>query len=198
MSFGQNYNIFNDLHELQQMTRGLKTYLNRDELYGTVGGGVFTGGGAPNFTVGTVLLRLRRIHELDSMLDDRRRGQFERAQAQHEEIRAENQDRYIERMAREANSRLDAMKRFFEECGEDPKLCPRIYNPESFRRTVVAELLTALKDAGYESADLSQKVRRTDKRLRGYVQPSGFIWDETLMPVYPERPFWWLYHSPQA
>ncbi len=198
MSFGQNYNIFNDLHELQQMTKSLKGYLNRDELYGTIGGGIFTGGGAPNFTIGTILLRLRRISVLDGMLNERQQQELAQVQEQHDAIRDDNRGRYVERMSREAHSRLDAMKRFFEECSEDPKTCPRIYNPETFRRTVVQELLGALASGSYESAELTQKVRRTDKRLRGFVQPSDFIWDEQLKPVYPEREFWWLYNSPQA
>ena len=198
MSFGQNYNIFNDLHELQQMTQSLKGYLRRDDLYGTIGGGIFTGGSSPNFTIGTVLLRLRRIQALASMLDERRLNQLATAQEQHDTVQANNTDRYLKRMAREANSRLDAMKRFFEECRDDPRLCPRIYNPEAFRRTVVAELLAALETTGYESAELTQKRSATDKRLRGYVQASAFIWDDTLAPVYPEREFWWLYHAPPS
>lgn len=196
MSFGQNYNIFDDLHELQQMTKSLRGYLRRNDLYGNIGGGIFTGGGAPNFTIGTILLRIRRITLLDDMLDEKRQAQFEKAKAQHDDIRAENTQRYIERMAREANSRLDAMKTFFEECRDQPNSCSRIYNPEAFRRTVIAELMTALAEADYESAELSQKLRATDKRLRGYVQPNDFIWDELLAPVYSEGEFWWLYHAP--
>lgn len=198
MSFGQNYNIFNDLHELQQMTGALKGYLRRDALYGTVGGGFFTGAGIPNFTIGTILLRLRRLHILGGMLDERRRGQLVAAQARHDEVRAANERRYVERLAHEAHSRLDAMKTFFEECREDPKLCPRIYTPEAFRRTVVAEVLAALDEAGYASEDLTQKVRATDRRLHGYVQATPFIWDDLLLPAYPERDFWWLYHSPPS
>lgn len=198
MSFGQNYNIYNDLHELQQMTKSLASYLRRDELYGNIGGGIFTGSGAPNFTIGTILLRLRRITALDEMLDERRRTQLAKAREQHDAIRADNEDRYIARMAREAHSRLDAMSSFFEECREQPQICPRIYNPETYRRTVVQEVLGALASSGYESADLTQKVRATDKRLRGYVQPSDFLWDDQLQPIYPQQEFWWLYNAPQS
>ena len=44
MSFGQDYNIFDDLNELKRMIGSLENYLQKNDLYGSVGGGFLTGG----------------------------------------------------------------------------------------------------------------------------------------------------------
>jgi hypothetical protein len=198
MTFGKNYNLFNDLNHLERMVNSLSGYLNSNQLYGSIGGGFFTGGDAPNLTVGTILLRLRRIYALKDMLDAKRQATFERIQDQHTEIRANFPERYEGKMLQEAQSRLNAMDRFFEECTQDPAMCPRIYNPEAFRRTVVQELIMAMDIADLHSADLEQKRRQTDKRLRGYVRDNDFLWDEQLIEVYPKASFWWLWMRPLA
>ncbi|MEO0561925.1 MAG: hypothetical protein AAF125_07420 [Chloroflexota bacterium] len=198
MSFGENYNIFTDLNELERMVRSLKDYLKSNQLYGSIGGGFFTGGGAPNLTTGVIVMRLRRIEAQRATLDDRRRKAFDRARTQHDEIKTEMTDRYLARMEREANSRIDAMSQFFEECNEEPKLCPRIYKPEAFRRTVVAEVVTQLHADGVYSEDLDKKLRTTDKRLRRYVVDHDFLWDDALRDIYPKDGFWWLWSLPQT
>lgn len=198
MSYGKNYNIYTDINDLQRMVRALKGYLKGDELYGTLGGGIFTGGSAPNITLGVILTRLRRIEALRDMLDERRAGAFDQARAEHDAVRAAQPERYTAKMEHEANSRLDAMSRFFEECMEDPTACPRIYGPEAFRRTVVQELLTELAKSDFHSEDLDKKVRATDSRLRTFTQEADFRWDEQLAPAYPPKEFWWLYAAPPA
>lgn len=196
MSYGKNYSITNDLHELEQMLRSFESYLKGDQIYGSVGGGFFTGGNNPQLTVGAVLLRLRRLQSLVEAHDHRQK--LSTLKEQHNTIYQQHRNRYVDRMQREAHSRLDAMRRFFEECREDRANCPRIYNPEVLRRTIVQEILLEMKDKGITSAELDDKVRRTDNRLRGFVRESNFVWDAQLERVYPDPPFWWMYMTPPA
>jgi hypothetical protein len=197
MSYGQDYNIFNDLHDLERMVGSLKDYLKSNDIYGSIGGGIFTGGGAPNLTIGTIIMRLRRLEALRDMLDARRQESLDRTLAQFETIRDDMWDRYTLKMEREAHSRLDAMTRFFEECRDDPQNCPRIYGPEAFRRTVVEELVTTMTAADIHSQELDSKVSRMDKQLRRYLIPSEFQWDDLLKPIYPQNNYWWLWMAPQ-
>lgn len=198
MSFGQNYNIFNDLHDLEKLVGSLEGYLKSNQLYGSVGGGIFTGGRSPNLTVGAVRLRLRRIDALQDMLDARRQKNYDRIRFQHDQIHTDHLEAYLSKMERESHSRLDAMKQFFDDCNEDPKMCPRIYNPEIFRRTVIEELVTGLTSDGVVSEELDQKLSRTDKKLRRYVQPAEFQWDDQLREVYPKETFWWVWMQPAS
>ena len=97
---------------------------------------------------------------------------------------------------REAHSRLDAIKHFFEECANDPRLCANVYLPEALRRTVVQEIALALEGGYTDTRELPKKMRETDARLRRYTQPADFLWDAALEPVYPRDQFAWLYARP--
>ena len=197
MSFGQNYNIFDDLDTLKRLIGSLEGYLKGNDLYGSVGGGFLTGGSTPSLTPGAVLMRLRRLEALRDRLDDKRQSTLDDLQKQHADIRETHDERYIDRMTHEANSRLDSMQRFFEECSRKPETCARNYSPEVLRRTITQEVLLAMENDGIHSADLDDKVKMTDRRLRGLLQESDFVWDAQLEPVYPKSVFWWMYMQPR-
>ena len=196
MSFGKQYSLFNDLTELEKMVNSLETYLKGDELYGSIGGGFFTGGTSAQLTVGAVLLRLRRIAELSDQLDAGRQQKLQQVQYKHETIFGDNQDLYVAKMEREAMSRLKSMNRFFEECREDPSICTNIYGPEVLRRTITEEILDVLNNMNIVSADLDQTLTTTDGRLRRQIVSSDFVWDDQLQQVYPKTKFWWMWMRP--
>jgi hypothetical protein len=196
MPFGQTYNATDDLSELKQMLSSFENYLKGSNLYGSVGGGFLTGGRNPQLTVGAVLMRLRRLHVLADDLNEKQRNELANLSAQHDEIRNDNVTRYDAKIDREANSRIDAMQRFFEECRDDPKNCGSIYGPEVLRRTITQELLNVMGD-DIIGTELEAKVKKTDRMLRSYVQESEFLWADELEPAYPRNVYWWMYVAPQ-
>ncbi len=190
------YDPNRDLQDARAMIEALADYLIGDQLYGTLKGGWFGRGNQPSLTVGALLLRLRRLAVFADLLDDAQRGELAQLSAQHESIRAEWKLHYTEKLLHEGVSRLDAMKTFFEECSDDPRLCPSIYQPEALRRTIVQEIVTELATLNAEDADLTRKARETDGRLRRFTAPSAFVWASGLEPAYPEGEYWWLYAAP--
>ncbi|MCU0499571.1 MAG: hypothetical protein MUF87_19650 [Anaerolineae bacterium] len=192
-----NYSIEQDLREAIAMVDSLERYVQQDQLYGTVGsGGIFSAGNMPKMTIGGLLMRLRRLQALSAQLDHRQRDQFTQSQTRHEQLRKEWRVHYTEKMLYEANSRLDAMRTFFEECSNDPKLCARVYQPEVLRRTIAEEILIAAHDLNLDIGEISKKARATDSRLRRFTAPSDFVWGAGLETVYPADRFWWMYHRP--
>lgn len=196
MSFG-TYNLHTDLNELKNMIGSLPTYLKGDQLYGSVGGGFFTGGRSPNLTIGAILLRLRRVYAFQTRLTDAQLQTLQKAHAEHQAIAQQHHERYRARIEREAHSRLDAMNPFFKECQQTPAQCRSIYLPEVLRRTITQEILTHLEEQGGIPSDLKQKVAVLDRRLRGVIRPADFVWDDTLVDVYPTGIFWWMYMRPR-
>lgn len=190
------YDPNRDLEEARAMVEALQEYLIGDQLYGTLGSGWFGGRNQPSLTVGALLLRLRRLHALENLLTDAQRRELAQISAQHEGIRAEWRQHYVDKLLLEGNSRLKAMSTFFEECTDDPRLCPNIYLPEALRRTIVQEVLAELGALHAESEDLAREARGVDSRLRRFTAPSPFVWASGLEPAYPEREFWWLYAKP--
>jgi hypothetical protein len=192
----ETYAIAQDLREAQAMADSLDGYLQQDNLYGSVGGGFFTAGRMPALTVGALVTRLRRLSLLSSRLDDKQLAQLSKITATHDAVRREWRHHYEEKLKREAKSRLDAMRPFFEEA-KDPQQASKIYGPEALRRTLAEECLTALADLNVDITDLRKLARATDGRLRSYVAPSRFVWDAQLQDCYPAASFWWLYHTPR-
>lgn len=188
-------NLERDLKEAADMAAGLADYLRGDQVYGSVGG-MFGSGTQPALTIGALLLRLRRLRALSDSLTDGQRQQLTTVETQHEAIQREWSVHYEEKLLREANSRLDAMRAYFEECSQSPRQCANSYLPEALRRTIVQELVIAMDALNVASEDLNRKARDTDGKLRRYVQASDFVWAQEFVPVYPRADFWWLYMRP--
>jgi len=194
----ETYTIERDLNELEAMVNNLDTYVRGETLYGNAGGsGFFSGNKMPSLTVGAVLMRLRRLDMLRDQMDSKQQQRFGASVDKHAHIAGEWRVHYTGKMNREAHSRLDAMRTFFEECSSDPKLCANVYRPEMLRRTIVQEIRMAMDEINLEVEDeFKQKLSGTDSQLRRYLKPSEFVWAEALQPVYDKKTFWWLYQRP--
>lgn len=193
-----NYLIEEDLREAEAMTRGLENYLAGNELYGSVGGGFFTMGNMPSLTVGALVMRLRRLGILREQMNAEQATRYETVVHQHRDIRQEHLQQYEAKLLREANSRLDAMRAYFQETAERPSMAASTYKPELLRRTIVQEIMGAMGELGITSSELKSKAGQIDGRLHTIAnQPDGFQWDRTLEPAYPKAEYWWLYHRPR-
>lgn len=189
-----HYKIDQDLREAQTMAEQLEDYVRGNELYGNAGGGFFSK--MPSLTVGALLMRLRRLDALRDTLNSKQSEQLDNAQRQHDQVREAWQLHYREKMLQEAQSRLDAMRTFFEECARNPKSCYGIYKPEMSRRTIVQEILREMAAQNIRNTEIIERQMGVDGQLRGVVVAAGFQWDETLQAVYPADEFWWLYYAP--
>jgi hypothetical protein len=194
------YAIAQDLKEARAMIESLTTYVRGEQLYGTVGtGGFFSGGRMPALTVGALVMRLRRLRALAEAgkLDDSQRQHLADVEDKNKAVRREWTYHYDGKMRREVNSRLDAMKPFFEECASSMKLCARVYGPEVLRRTTVEELLIYMEGLGLDVSAERTKARGIDGQLRRYVTTTEFVWASDLESIYDRQKFWWMYAAPQ-
>jgi len=190
------FNLARDLDEAAEMAELLPDYLIGDQLYGSLGGGMFGSGAKPALTIGALLLRLRRLRQLESYLSEAQQQILTKAEQDHERAQQEWHVHYEEKALHEANSRLDAMRTFFDECAQNPRQCASLYLPEALRRTIVQEIVLALDSAGITSAALTAKLREIDSLLRRTVRPAEFVWANELIPAYSPETFWWLYSRP--
>lgn len=188
------YRISDDMREAEAMVNGLGDYVRGDELYAQTGG-MFSNN--PSLTAGALLMRLRRLDGLRSEMTDAQRKKLDHLQQTHQQVRDEWAMHYEKKLIREANSRIDSMQRFFEECADSLKMCANVYGPEMLRRTIVQEIQREMNNMGITDSDTQQKIRQADGKLRGYLSPAEFQWAEMLQPVYPDSEFWWLYQRPQ-
>lgn len=188
------YHLTTDLKEARQMVDVFEDYIRSEQVYGSTGG--MFGSNAPALTVGSLLMRLRRLDHLREHLKRKQGAELDAIIEKHDAVQVAWRVHYEEKMIKEAHSRLDAMRTFFDECRDNPRLCRNIYRPEALRRTIVRELMLEMAELSIESEDLEKKTREVDGKLRGVVQESEFIWDGLLQQVYPSETFWWLYALP--
>lgn len=189
------YNIETDLKEADAMSKGLAAYVRGGNLYGSVGGGLFSSR-MPSLTIGALLMRVRRLRVLEDRLNPTQRALLDRIDDQHTQTRREWSMHYHDKLKQEGFSRLKAMATFFEECADRPRGCAGIYLPEALRRTIVQEIIMALEESGKPDSELVAQARGVDGRLRRFTQPHDFIWAAELQPVYPQAMFGWLYAKP--
>lgn len=191
----ESYDFARDLREARLMIENLETYVRGDELYQSVGG-FFSK--MPSLTAGAVLMRLRRLHELHTYLDDAQRQTLAEIQQTFEGVRDDWRKHYEDKLSREAYSRLNAMQNFFRECRDSLHNCSGMYRPEMLRRTIIEEIIFEMTQLKLADSDLAQQVRATDGKLRGVLRSDSFQWADVLRPAYPENTYWWLYGKPPA
>jgi uncharacterized membrane-anchored protein YhcB (DUF1043 family) len=189
-----NYSIAQDLKEAVAMAEGLEEYVRGTELYGNAGGGFFAN--LPSLTIGALVMRLRRLEALRDKLNQSQQASLDAALRHYEHVQKEWNVHFSEKIVKEANSRLDAMRTFFNECAKSSTNCAGNYAPEVLRRTIVQELLPVIEHNRAEAEGLQDKLRQTDGKLRGIVRSAPFSWAAELQSVYPQEAYWWLYQRP--
>lgn len=192
----KDYTLAQDLREAQAFADNLESYVQGDQLYGSVGGGFFTGGRMPALTAGSLAMRLRRLSVLEHKLSAEQRLQLEAVRKKQEAVRKQWYAHYKAKLEREVKSRIDAMRPFFEEAQSDPKLASKVYGPEVLRRTIAEEAIHALAEIGEDVSDLKRKAKAADAALRRYVEPAEFAWNTELEEAYPKDHYWWMYVAP--
>lgn len=185
-----NFTIERDLNEAQAMCKALIPYVYEDTLYGKLGGSL------PSLTLGALLMRLRRLRFLRDKMSSAQLEKLAAAESQHKAVLNEWRLNYEKKLVREAISRLDAIKPYFDEWHDNARAAANAYLPEALRRTIVQEIIATLETLRVENDDLWVKQRKIDTDLRRLLRPSEFIWAQALEPVYPAEVFWWLYHKP--
>jgi len=193
-----HYSLNRDLEEARAMAEGLDDYVQSEMLYGSVqGAGIFSADSSmPSLTIGGLLLRLHRLQKLEGQMSLEQKAILTVIQTEHDRVRNEWSVHYIQKVSNEADARLRGLEAFFAECDGDPEGCANAYWPEAQRRTILQEIVDALNKYKMPDSDLDRSLKSHDAQLRRLTEPTDFIWDAKLQPVYPQEKYWWLYAEP--
>ena len=186
----QNYSVDLDLNEVKVMVDNLVPYIYEDELYGKVNLP------AARLTPGAILLRVRRLKALRGQMSAAQAAQLDTIEVLFDSTRKEWTVAFNNKLVHEAESRLRDVQTYLNECKDDPKSCASSYTPEALRRTIVAEILSALPSTDANYGRLMTNAKLVDSGLRRYVREDSFIWADILNTAYPKETFWWLYGRP--
>jgi len=189
------YNPSTDLDELRVMSDVLAMYVREEEVFWNIGRFM------PQLTMGGFLMRLRRLQLFRDQLKPEQVLTLQDVEEIYELVHDGLNRHYVNKLITEATSRLNVMGYFLDDCIDREHGCMDTtdYNKEAFRRTVIQELLHALKCEKVNPGSmerLKNQIKENDAVLKAHVQPANFIWDELLQPAYPEDDYWWLYAQP--
>jgi hypothetical protein len=143
---------------------------------------------------GDVLTRIFRLAGEENQLTPDQQRRFRAVRTAAEQTIYSLRTRFHALLAREVKARLDALNWFLDDAAADPKRARGEYPFEIRNRQRIEVIMREL--GGDLTPELKQQLQRVDGRIRTVAQPTGFIWDSQLEPIYPHDSFWYLYVNP--
>ncbi len=183
-----------DLAIAQEMVEELETYIVNDDLYRTVIVRTPRGDEKLTMTGGDLLSRLHRLQSERDLLTPEQQATLDEVQSKADATIYSLNTRFNQRLERELKARLDSLRWFLDECGEDRRRCQTNYPFEIRNRQRIEEILKRIGDDLPEA--LSDQLRTIDRRLEQGTTGQNFVWDSSLQDAFPTDPYWYLYRLP--
>ena len=171
----------------------LERYLLSSSLYWPVPGARARAGDVPRFTIGNLMLSLKRLQGVD--WPPEMREELDRIQEHVTQLRERWKAHWIKKAGEEFRQRLARWQEMLNDLRKSgsPSAAEYAYQ---VRQRVILELL-----CGELEGSLAQEksaLAATDGLLRAMVQSAQFVWDEAVREAFPEKSFWFLYRLPQT
>lgn len=182
-----DYNIKHNLNALTAMASNLVPYIYEDELFGHLGGNL------PKLTVGGLLMRVYQLRHIENQLSAAQQQELHDAIMNWQSERSEWATHYEQKILRELESRLGALRWYLDDCAKDPATCNNGWLNEAEKRTIVAHLVDEATEHGILTDELRAEIAGMDNRIRQFHKPSEFLWASELEAAYPKSNYWWLY-----
>jgi hypothetical protein len=169
----------------------LEAYLKSDVMYWPITPTNPLGDKMPQLTIGGLLESFARATAALDDLSSDQRSILQAARAGHDRIVAAHRAAYINKAAREINSRLDAWSAYLDDAARKPSEVAAYY-PHEVRSRAKVYLLAQTLGQELPSA-AQQRMTALDTRLYAMFVPGAFVWDQRLQNMFPKDRCWWLY-----
>lgn len=181
------YDLDNDVRAVEAMAASLVPYVYDDELYGMLPGTL------PRLTVGSLLMRLHRLHVISDLLTPRQQGIVAEAQRLLDAARQAWHVAYTGKLKREFKARADALDQYFSECVENPRVAAEHYPSAMEKRVMIEHLYRDLEALNELPDSIKSRLPVIDNAIRRFVDVDTFRWDARLERVYSSDVYWFLY-----
>lgn len=185
------YDIKRDLYELTTMALSLQQYVTSDQIFYDLPMDNLKQ--MPMITLGTFLMRLRRLSALQSQLDIGARAQLSVAVQTHESVLKEWSVHYRAKLKDELLTRVNSLTNFLDNLDQSSQEDQHDVLPELLARTAIEELFMQARELNDLNEDLTNAVQAFDSKWDTLTRDSYFHWDEQLRDVYPKQTHKWLY-----
>lgn len=183
-----------DLAIVNDYVGELENYLIKDDLYRTVWVRSSKGDQSLQMTIGDLLARLHRLQGQRRDLTTDQQSKLDALQKSATETIYSLRTRAHDRLQREMKARLDSLKWFLDDGGDDIQRFRGAFPSEMRNRQRIEEIQKELGDD--LPAEYKERLKGIDHRIRMMAGASTFIWDERWKAIYPQMPYWYLYVRP--
>jgi hypothetical protein len=183
-----------DLSFLEAGIDQLENYLLSKDIYRPIG--IKAPSGLPPYpqlTLGWLLLALLRARS--ASLSSAQETRLHHLTTQLEAIQSHWRTAWTLKAQAEFRARLNLWRDFLNEFRQSPAGNIDRYAYEVTRR-VLLQLLQ--EEAQHLPEPDLQALSGLDHWLKAIFAPGSFVWDEHLMPGFPEATYWYLYGAPKA
>jgi hypothetical protein len=181
-----------DLRFLEAGIDQLENYLLSKDIYRPIGIQAPAGSTPyPQLTLGWLLLALIRAQTTSRT--PAQETQLQRLNARLDVIRTNWQTAWRNKSQAEFRARLNLWRDFLEDYRRDPQGNIDRYAYEVVRRV----LLHLLQQEAQRLPEADQEALfGLDQMLEAIFVPGNFVWDNDLIPGFPESTYWYLYGIP--
>lgn len=181
----------NDLVIVKAMVEELEDYIVNEKVYRTVVVRTSQGDQRLQMTGGDLLTRLYRLQMERDRLTPQEQATLDSVAAESEKTIYSLKTRFHQQLVRELKARTDALKWYLEEAATDSTQARTNYAFEIRNRQRIEEIVKALGTGVPQEA--AAALASVDRRLRGLKRGDQFVWDASLLDVFPRGVYWYLY-----
>jgi hypothetical protein len=140
-------------------------------------------------TPGNLLLSMKRTASVKTNLSD---PEFQDAKNTIEIIQKQRRSAWEKKIADEIPYRVRLWQNCIEDYLEDQIVDASIRT--QIRSRVIIDLL--IDEARTVDPRTIGKIENLDEAFKQIIQPGAFLWDESLVDIFPQSKYWYLYLKP--
>jgi hypothetical protein len=150
----------------------------------------------PRLTLGGLLLLIDELSAQQNLMSPEQEREYQQLQRDYDRITVKWRVAMERKTNDELGARINMWRAFLQDLEEEPDIIESL-SQEVRNRVMITRLLELIGPLSEDQNEMKM-IRSLDARLRDFVIPGDFTWDEALEKMYPQENFPFLYLQPRG
>jgi hypothetical protein len=155
----------------------------------------FQGASLPRLTLGGLSLTLNELAAQRQQMSTDQTSRYQNLSRKIESVREKWKVAQENKAIKELQMRINMWRAYLKDLEEKPEWIENY--PQEVRTRVMVNQLIAMIGSDSDLKTEYQMIKNIDHRMRDFVRPGKFVWDDSLQPIYPQEKFPYLYMKPR-
>lgn len=187
--------IEHNLSLFELMLDEFESYLLTSEVFWTLSKKMLGSIPLPRLTLGGLMLILYELSAQTPEMNTKQKMKHERMLLKYDRTTIKWRVALEKKAVRELNSRLNIWRAYIQDLEEEPELIKDY--PREVRTRVMIEHLVNTIGPHLDLEVENQALNGLDHRIRDFIVPGKFLWEDSLQDIYPQEGFPCLYMGPR-